>query len=249
MNKATWISLLLSIIMVLIPLAGLATEAVSCSTDPIPTELVRVIFQGPPRLRPSVKTDDDRTIEVHPQISSWYFSCFDIVPHPETGRLPETAFFEGEAFTTMVTTNQEQLPKLYIVTFEFGFTAQKLVLETTTPEGEIYRETTTGEHGANLRVAYSVFGDLVHLTAFDEKYSQTEPVFEVLDFDTTPLDIVFTEGGGYQLTVKHRFTGDEVTLTIKSIWDIFYASEGVNFLEAFELGILKDLGYTGNFGE
>ena len=238
MKKSLACLLLLSVIITLIPPALAEVTHPNNSATPEPVE---VVFQGPPRLRQSVVADDGRTVDVdyRKPVVGGNFSCFTITPHPKTGLLPKTASFKAETLTMTITTNQYQLPKLYVVTFRPDFKINSLVLECLTPNGEVYQDKTvsTGNHG--LKVAYSTIGSQVHLTAFDWAYSRTEPVVE-FDFDASPIDLFYWDGGKLPLETEHLFTGEKVTLTIDGVWAIYYPYMKMSLMEIYDLNIPAD---------
>ena len=246
MSKKVMFSLFLSIILMLTPLAGLASEEVSCSTDTTPAEPVEVIIWGPASVRPFVTTSDGRKInaDIDPSKTRPNLTVFIILPHPETGLLPETITFEGGDYNLAADTTQSLLSKLYVGSIYPDFDAQKLVLKSVVSEGEVYQYVVDRNGGENVERACSVFGVQVHLAAFDQAYSTTEPVIE-LDFDASPLEQYYWGDGKLELTTEHRFTGEKVTIRI-GLGEVYYPKEKIGLLQAYEEGRWQEFDFNGS---
>ena len=78
----------------------------------------------------------------------------------------------------------------------------------------------------------------------DRAYSTTEPVIEV-DFDASSLDLYYWGSGKLEVVTEHKFTGDTVTITMKSPQEIYYPEEKMGLIEAYEKGIWDDFDFGG----
>ena len=170
MKKTTWISLFLNAILALVPLVGLATEEVSCSTEPMTaTFLFPVKDDGIESLKDANGTSYSLDNHLHQDYVRALSICTATVPHGADDSLPEELFLRwpGRTFSS-TPIDPKQLPLVFALFIEVD-SASKVEVDTPLPNGNIYHSSDELRTGGQLSMAYVTAGEQAIIRIYDLK--------------------------------------------------------------------------------
>ena len=257
-------ALILSAILALVPLGvTLAAEpATAPSSAPAPKEVTVVFRNQASDVQAILAPDntsypvDDHPIPMDDHREKNTKNVLNIVTsritNDKSGQMPESVSIKWPGYVFTVSTNQYLLPTIYAFEIWLDFEAQKVIIDSKAPNGEICRfiEEYIGSNPW-MQVTLPTTGETVHLYIYDQGEMIVDEQFNLKDlleeqagvqvpssiaelgsFEAKKINRLGLFGAEFSLNTTHLLTGDPLTLTFE-LADIYYTNEELSLFELY----------------